>query len=180
VKAIDDAIAAFCRGDGEPFSDPILVSAMRSLTESLSAAPSVDREARRQRELVATWMTKMPLPRLAPPRMGGWFSTAARHALGAVFELPHGVGSCIALPHALHYHTDATRARQAELAEAVGWPAPLGAGLAEFLSALGVPTRLRDVGINADGIDAIIDRMLEESPTLGPRHRLRAACVAMI
>jgi alcohol dehydrogenase class IV len=180
VKAIDDAIAAFCRGDGEPFSDPILVSAMRQLTASLSAAPSDDRAARRQRELVATWMTKMSLPRLAPPRVGGWFSTAARHALGAVFELPHGVGSCIALPHALRYHTDATGTRQAELATALGWPAPLGAGLAEFLSVLGVPTRLGDVGINRDGIDAIVDRMLEESPTLGPRDQLRTACVAMI
>src|SRR5204863_8471884 len=41
VKALDDAIAAFCRGDGEPFSDPILLSAVRQLTGSLSAATPI-------------------------------------------------------------------------------------------------------------------------------------------
>jgi maleylacetate reductase len=185
VKAIDDAIAAFCRSDGEPFSDPILVSATRQLTHSLSDATANDSASRRQRELVATWMTKMPLPRLTAPRIGGWFSTAARHAVGAVFQLPHGVGSCIALPHALRYHVDATAPRQAELAAALGWPvgngdAPLSAGLSDFLSVLGVPTRLRDVGVDSVGLDAIVDRMLEESPTLGPYDQLRWACEAMI
>ena len=184
VKALDDSIAAFCRGDGEPFSDPILVSAMRQLTGSSSNAPPIDYAERRQEDLVATWMTKMALPRLNPTRVGGWFSTAARHALGAVFELPHGVGSCIALPHALEYHADVTGARQTELAAALGWPigtggAPLGAGLAEFLAALAVPTRLRDVDIDTAGLDAIVDRMLEESPNLGPHERLRHACGAM-
>ena len=183
VKALDDSIAAFCRSDGEPFSDPILVRAVGQLTRSTSSAP-IDRAERRQEDLVATWMTKMALPRLNRTRVGGWFSTAARHALGAVFELPHGVGSCIALPHALEFHGTVTGARQTELAAALGWPigtggAPLGAGLAEFLAALAVPTRLRDVDIDTEGLDAIVDRMLEESPNLGPHERLRHACDAM-
>ena len=185
VKALDDAIAAFCRSDGEPFSDPILVSAIQHLTNSLSSATAIDRDAQRQLELIATWMTKMALPRLTAPRMGGWFSTAARHALGAVLELPHGVGSCIALPHALRYHADVTGSRQAALAAALGWStdgsaAPLGAGLAAFLSTVGVPTRLRDVDIDGAVLGAVVDRMLEESPSLGPPDQLRHACAAMI
>jgi alcohol dehydrogenase class IV len=184
VKAIDDTIAAFCRGGEEPFSDPLLVSALQQLTGSLAAATSIELAARRQRELVATWMTKMALPRLGAPRVGGWFSTAARHALGAVFELPHGVGSCIALPHALLHHVDATRVRQRELAAALGWPvgsgAPLSLGLAGFLADLAVPSRLRDVDIEIASLDAIVERMLEESPTLGPADQLRRACEAMI
>ncbi|TML14257.1 MAG: iron-containing alcohol dehydrogenase [Actinobacteria bacterium] len=185
VKALDDTIAAFCRGDGEPFSDPILLSALRGLTGSLSAATPIDPAARRQHELIATWMTKMALPRLGAPRIGGWFSTAARHALGAVCELAHGVGSCIALPHALRYHVDATGKRQVEMAAALGWPmgntdAPLGLGLAEFLAELAVPTRLRDVDFEIAGLDAIVDRMLDESPDLGSHDQLRHACEAMI
>ena len=185
VKALDDTIAAFCRTDGEPFSDPILVNATRKLTESLLTASPTAIAARRQNELVATWMTKMALPRLTAPRFGGWFSTAARHALGAAFELSHGVGSCIALPHALQYHVDATAVRQAEMAAALGWPigdgndAPLCAGLSDFLYALAVPTRLRDVGIDVAELDAVFDRMLDESPTLAPRDQLRGACEAM-
>jgi len=112
-------------------------------------------------------------------------ATAARHALGAVLELPHGVGSCIALPHALRYHADATVARQTALATALGWSidgavAPLGAGLGEFLSAVGVPTRLRDVDIDSAVLTAVVERMLEESPSLGPPDQLRRACAAMI
>ena len=184
VKALDDTILAFCRSDGEPFSDPILLSATRQLTESLGDRGPSSLATCRQRELVATWMTKMALPRLTTSRMGGWFSTAARHALGAVFELSHGIGSCIALPHALDYHLDETRARQAEMAVALGWSAgngaPLGAALAELLTALAVPTKLRDVGLGAAELDAVVDRMLDESPTLAPRDRVRRACEAMI
>ena len=51
VKALDDSIAAFCRGDGEPFSDPILVSAMRQLTGSSSNASPIDYAERRQEDL---------------------------------------------------------------------------------------------------------------------------------
>lgn len=186
IKALDDTIAAFCRSDGEPFSDPILVNATRKLTESLLITSPTAIATRRQNELVATWMTKMALPRLTPARVGGWFSTAARHALGAVFELSHGAGSCIALPHALRYHAKATMTRQAEIATALGWPvhdgegAALGAGLADLLAALAVPTRLGDVGIGAAELDAVVDRMLEESPTFGPSEQLRRACEAMV
>ena len=126
----------------------------------------------------------MALPRLTPPHLGGWFSTAARHSLGAVFELSHGIGSCVALPHALEYHLDLTRARQTEMANALGWPirigAPLRAGLAELLTTLAVPTRLRDVGIGSAELDGVVERMLDESPTLAPRDRLQRACEAMI
>jgi alcohol dehydrogenase class IV len=190
VKALDDAIASFCRSGDEPFLDPILIRAMRDLVGSLTDHTPPDEHApdrvhQRQTELVATWMTKTALPRLTPAVIAGWFSTAARHSLGAVYELSHGVGSCVALPHALRYHGAASAVRQAELAMALQWPlhdadAPLAAGLAEFLARLEVPTRLRDVGIDDTQLDAIVDRMLHESPSLGPRDRLRDACAAMV
>jgi alcohol dehydrogenase class IV len=72
------------------------------------------------------------------------------------------------------------------MAAALGWPVsdetavPLGEGLRDLLAALSVPTRLSDVGISADQLAAVVDRMLEESPTLGARDRLRHACEAMI
>lgn len=185
VKALDDAIAAFCRSGEEPFADPVLLRAMRDLVSSLSEPPAADTAAQRHTELVATWMTKTALPRLTAPTIAGWFSTAARHSLGAVYELSHGAGSCIALPHALRYHGEASAVRQAELAMALQWPlsdpsAPLVSGVVDFLSSLAVPIRLRDVGIDDAQLDAIVDRMLHESPSLAPRERLRAACAAMV
>jgi alcohol dehydrogenase class IV len=70
------------------------------------------------------------------------------------------------------------------MADALRWPvgdgAPLRAGLAELLATLAVPTKLRDVGIGAAELDAVVERMLHEAPTLAPRDRLLRACEAMV
>jgi alcohol dehydrogenase class IV len=127
-------------------------------------------------------MTKFALPRLASSVIGAWFSTAARHALGATYELAHGVGSCVALPVALRVHAEATHARQRQLAEALGWPVgdpPLEPGLSRLLESLGVPTSLHQAGIAIDGLDAVIDRMVEEAPQLGSRAELRSLCAQL-
>jgi alcohol dehydrogenase class IV len=180
VKALDDTIAAFCRvGDADPFRDAVDVAALASLCHWLPLSLGPDRAAERQHVFTAAWMTKFALPRLARPVLGPWFSTAARHALGATYELAHGIGSCVALPVAVRKHAEATHGRQLQLAEALGWPVgepPLEPGLAALLDALGVPTSLGQVGIDVDRLDAVVDRIMEEAPQLGARDELRALC----
>ncbi|HEV8298586.1 MAG TPA: iron-containing alcohol dehydrogenase [Acidimicrobiales bacterium] len=178
VKALDDAISAFCRSDRpEPFLDPILVTAMVALVDALDVS-DVDRRIARQQALTATWMTKTALPRLEPVTVPAWFSTTARHALGAVAALPHGVGSCVALPHALAFHAGVTAPRQAELARALAWHDGLAPGLTAWLHRLGVPRRLGPLGIEPDLLDLVVARMLDEAPTLGTHATLRRACTA--
>ena len=114
--------------------------------------------------------------------LGPWFSTAARHALGGTYELAHGIGSCVALPVAVRAHAEATHARQLQLAEALGWPAgepPLGPGLSRLLESLGVPTSLREVGIDISGLDAVVDHIIDEAPQLGTREQLRSLCAQL-
>lgn len=183
VKALDDTIASFCRaGEPDPFRDPIDVSAMAALSRSLPLSLGEDRAAERQQVLTAVWMTKFALPRLARPVIGAWFSTAARHALGGTYELAHGIGSCVALPVALRAHAQATHARQLELAQALDWPVgdpPLGPGLARLLDSLGVPTSLQSVGIDINGLDAVVDHIIAEAPQLGSRAELRELCAQL-
>jgi alcohol dehydrogenase class IV len=183
VKALDDTIASFCRaGEPDPFRDPIDVSAMAALSRSLPLSLGEDRAAERQQVLTAVWMTKFALPRLARPVIGAWFSTAARHALGGTYELAHGIGSCVALPVALRAHAQATHARQLELAQALDWPVgdpPLGPGLARLLDSLGVPTSLQRVGIDINGLDAVVDHIIAEAPQLGSRAELRELCAQL-
>ncbi|HEY2301173.1 MAG TPA: iron-containing alcohol dehydrogenase [Acidimicrobiales bacterium] len=178
VKALDDAISAFCRsGQPEPFLDPILIQAIGDLIHGLPASLGSEgtdaRRRSRQDVLTSTWMTKFPLPRLGPVTTTGWFSTAARHALGGVWALPHGVGSCVSLVEGLGFHASATGSRQAALATALGWAPPdndgtqVGVRLSELLDALGVPTRLGECGIAPDGLGPVIEHMLAESPQLG-------------
>lgn len=194
IKALDDAISAYCRVSGpEPFLDPLLEPAIRTLAldlpRSRTFAPESSRDrprvaAVRQRLLVACWMTKTMLPVLSPARLGAWLSTALRHSLGAVCEVAHGAASCVALPEALRFHADATRDRQSALAQAIGWPndgdVPLAPGLAALLEALALPTRLRDLGVGPESIPEIVRAVGEEAPGLGDDAQIRAACARLV
>ena len=185
IKALDDAISAYCRTSGpEPFLDPLLERAIADLVEWLprsrgGATGRADPDIR-QRVLTACWMTKTALPAISTPRVRAWLSTAVRHALGAVCEVRHGAASCIALPEALRFHADATRARQRVLAERLGWRAdgavPLGPGLDALLETLGVPTRLADLGIDRARLDEVVRAVLDEAPALGEARGVREAC----
>jgi alcohol dehydrogenase class IV len=183
VKALDDAIASFCRaGEPDPFRDPIDVCALAAICHWLPLSLGQDRAIERQHVLTAVWMTKFALPRLAGSVMGPWFSTAARHALGGTYELAHGIGSCVALPVAVRAHSQATYARQLQLAQALGWPAgdpPLEPGLSRLIESLGVPTSLQHVGIDINGLDAVVDHIIDEAPQLGSRAELRSLCAQL-
>jgi len=62
------------------------------------------------------------------------------------------------LPHVLRWNEPATAARQRELSIAIGRPnAPLADAVAELIKDLGLPARLRDVGIKQDQLQAIAD-----------------------
>jgi alcohol dehydrogenase class IV len=187
VKALDDALSAFCRASRpEPFLDPVLSEAIAALGAWLPLSSGTGRADIRQHALTATWMTKLGLPRLSRTATPGWFSTAARHALGGIYELPHGVGSCVALGPGLRYHAAATRARQEQLRGVLGWPAahegdaPLGPGISRLLETLGVPVSLTAAGVDRSGLDEVVTNMLAESPLLGSWEQVRAACDEMV
>ena len=185
VKALDDALSAWCRSAApEPFQDPVLRDAIGGLALHLPGSGADGAAALRQEVLVACWMTKLWLPRLGPSAVPAWFSTTARHSLGAVCAVGHGAASCVALPHALRFHAAATRERQAALASALGWPAgdevPLARGLGELLDRLQAPRRLRDLGVEREALAEVVAAMRSESPRLGSEEALRRACEEML
>ena len=132
---------------------------------------------------------EVPLPQLAGGAGGGWFSTSARHALGAVLEVPHGVGSCVALLPGLRYHAVDTAERQTVLKRAVSWGnnvtyASLYEAVAALLVKLQVPTHLSDIGLDIapddPRVDAVVVAMVDEAPWLGSPDQLRAACLELL
>ena len=71
------------------------------------------------------------------------------------------------------------------LASSIGCPgadgdAPLGPGLDALLQRLGVPTHLRDLGIDGARFDTVVDNILNESPTLGSPDVIRKLCEEML
>ena len=87
------------------------------------------------------------------------------HSLGGRFRLPHGVANAIMLPHVMRYNAEAAAAPLAELAQAMGQAvegetelelARRSAGaVSDLVRGLGLPQRLRDMGVPRAGLDAV-------------------------
>jgi alcohol dehydrogenase class IV len=89
----------------------------------------------------------------------GGFTHACCHVLGARLGAPHGVLNGIMLPRVVEL-LEGEPARRAEfLARSAGLDA-MAPALDRLLETLELPQRLRDVGLERDGIPAIADEIL--------------------
>jgi alcohol dehydrogenase len=106
-------------------------------------------------------------------------NTAMAHHVGGLYNVPHGEANAILLPHTMRFNLAASAERQALVAEAMGLNtagmSPHAAGLAaadavaRLCQQLGLPSRLRDVDVPHEGLEAIAaatlhDRALATNP----------------
>jgi len=183
VKALDDTFGRYCNSrHDEPAADAVHEAAILGLLENLGPSMAGDPELR-QKVLVDTWLTAFEMPRHQTRTRGPWFSTAARHVLGAVLQVPHGIGSCVALIQGLRFHADTTAARQRQLAESTGLAldaqGSLAEAVAQWFASLGVPTSLAALGHDKAALDQIAEEVLKEAPGLDSLEKVRAACERM-
>ena len=91
-------------------------------------------------------------------RAGSGASHGIGYILGGRYGVHHGHSSCVMLPHVLRWNAKTTAERQRQLSTALGRP-QLSAGdaVAELIADLGLPGRLRDVGIKEDQLPAIAE-----------------------
>jgi alcohol dehydrogenase class IV len=74
------------------------------------------------------------------------------------------------LPHVLRFNHPVNAGKQERVSEALGRPdAPAADAVAELIAGLGLPTRLRDVGVRPEQLDAIAkgsmhDRWVHTNP----------------
>ena len=74
------------------------------------------------------------------------------------------------LPHVLRFNYPVNAEKQARVSEALGQPGePAAEVVAELISGLGLPTRLRDVGVEPEQLDLIAkgsmhDRWVHTNP----------------
>jgi alcohol dehydrogenase len=112
--------------------------------------------------------------------VGGGINTATAHHVGGIFDVSHGEANAIMLPHSMRFNAEASADRQAMIAQAMGvdtagmsdYEAALAAADAveELRDSLGLPNRLRDVGVPEEGLVLIAaatlkDRSLATNPT---------------
>lgn len=86
---------------------------------------------------------------------------AVCHAIGSVTGAPHGEANAVLLLHALRFNREAVQPALAQASAAIG-----GGDVIEWLEALalrlGVPRRLRDIGVAQDSLERIAHKTMGE------------------
>lgn len=146
MRAVDHAVEGWCSIKSSPMGDAANREAMRLLAASL---PGI-RKDKTNLEQVALAQQGMWLSRIAS--MAGipfGASHGIGYLLGGGYGVPHGITSCVALPAVMDWNASVNAARQADVSAAFGGP------LRQFIEGLGLPTRIRDVGIKKEQLPAI-------------------------
>jgi maleylacetate reductase len=113
-------------------------------------------------------------------RAGSGASHGIGYILGGRYGVHHGHSSCVMLPHVLRWNEAATAARQKNLAAALGRPNKTAAdAVAELLTDLELPTRLRDVGIKEDQLQAIAGEAAKHPTVLANPRPITGAADTM-
>ena len=169
MRAVDHCIEAMCSSTHQPFTDALAYRALNMLVRYLreTKADPEDLAARGQC-MVAAWMSVCGLASVA---LG--LSHGIGHQLGARCDVAHGETSAVMMQHVMKFNLKETQAQQAWVAEAMGVDidgmsekdAAAAAGeevLKLVRDDLGLPWRLRDVGVNEEDFDGIAVDALED------------------
>jgi alcohol dehydrogenase len=102
----------------------------------------------------------------------GGISHALGHQIGPMWNVPHGITSCITLPHVMRFMAGVAADRFAPIAQGFEVRfdprSPRSSAMecadrtARFIGKFEVPTRLRDVGVPREEISRIAGTVLEE------------------
>ena len=168
IDAMVHAIEAYTSAHlKNPVSDMLAVKALDLLARNLLPACE-DGQNRNAREAMLLGATFAGQAFANSP-------VAAVHALaypiGGIYHVPHGLSNALVLPHVLRFNAEAAAHLYAELADVIV-PGVTGSDesrtqalivrLEEMITATAIPARLRDVGIEREGLERMAsDAMLQ-------------------
>ncbi|HWB49990.1 MAG TPA: iron-containing alcohol dehydrogenase [Stellaceae bacterium] len=160
IRAVDHAVEDICSPQCQPMSEGASMQALRLLSHGLRGvkADPEDLDARLECQLGA-WMSMIGSQTGVPKGA----SHGIGHVLGGTAHVPHGYTSCVMLPHVLRFNLPVNPDRQALVGEALGGKdAPAADLVAGLIADLGLPSRLRDVGVTEDQLDRIADLSMHD------------------
>ena len=167
IRAVDHAVEDICSINGQPIAEGASFHALRLLGKGLPAikADPANLDSRLDCQIGA-WMSMVG----SQTGVSKGASHGIGHVLGGTAGVPHGYTSCVMLPHVLRFNHPVNAEKQARVSEALGQPGePAAEVVAELISGLGLPTRLRDVGVEPEQLDLIAkgsmhDRWVHTNP----------------
>ncbi len=176
MRAMDHAVERWCAARPQPLADALARHAMSELAQALPAVRADPADlAARARCQSAMWLSILP--------QGSGVPVGASHGigyiLGAAWGVPHGITSCVMLPAVLAWNEPVDHGRQAFVTGVLRGGGSAGAAMRAFVRALGLPARLRELGIAREALPAIAARYdgsgpiaTNPRPVAGPAHVL--------
>jgi maleylacetate reductase len=156
-KILAGAVAIFCHPDNDVASDLAIratISHFPAALRAMKAEPQ--RPEPRLMSLLCTWWSR-------EPDYYGIFGSAGlaiAQVLGG-FGVRHGDAACVSVPAVLRWNAETVPQRQDEIAAMIGRPdANAATGMRELAAELGLPTRMRDVGIRREDFATIAERAM--------------------
>jgi alcohol dehydrogenase class IV len=175
MRALDHAIECIYAVRHHPLSDTLGSKAISLLLEHLpssirtTGAEQLDHRGQCQ---TAAWFSIFGAMNT---RFG--ISHLLGHQIGPRWDVPHGVTSCISLPHAMRFMADIAPERFGPIAQGFGVPFdpknPRAAAFAcadrtaQFIASFDVPHTLKDAGVPRAEINDIVGTVLHEVERAG-------------
>ncbi len=161
IRSLDHAVESILSAKHQPLVDTLALQAVRLIFENLR--PSTDNPQDLGKRLAcqtAAWMSFAGVL-----SVGTGLSHAIGRAIGATWNIPHGITSCLTLSEVMKSEMNRNRARLAAIAEAEGRnvkgvgsdEAAIGAanGVRELVVGLGLSKHLSDYGIKPTDLPRI-------------------------
>ncbi len=177
IDALVHAVEAYTCNKANNFGDGLAVKAMRLIWESLRTAVSNGSDKQARENMAEGSM----LAGITFANSGLAIVHAFAHVLGARFHVPHGVANGLFLPYCLEYNVSANVEKHATLAQIFGVEtrglsskeiAYKGVGAARDLNKdIGIPLRLRDVGVPKGALDEMAAVSMEAGRLLSQNPR---------
>jgi maleylacetate reductase len=175
IRALDHAIECSYAIRHQPISDALAAKSIALFAEHLHASISTTGDEQLEHRGHCQFASWYSIFGAMNTRFG--LSHLLGHQIGPRWDVPHGITSCITLPHAMRFMAEIAADRFGSIAEGYGIPFdrsnPKPAALkcadrtAEFIAQFDVPKRLRDAGVPHEEIGSIVAPITHELEHMG-------------
>ena len=143
IRALDHAVEGFLADGEHPFNDVMALEAVRRLLATLPQAKArpQDLDLRTQNQIAAWFSFTLP------GASASGLSHMMGKQIGARHRIPHGVTSCLLLPHVMRYLSGLKSERMRVLATATGDGHDAAGDVERLISSLGLPHHIAAFGI---------------------------------
>ncbi len=160
IRALDHAVEGLLADGYHPFSDVMALEAIRGLFDTLPLAKANpdDVEFRTQNQLAAWFSFTLPAT-----SANGLCHVMGKQ-IGARHSIPHGVTSCLLMPHVMRYVARAKPERMALVTEATGSGKDAADDVEKLIASLRLPQHIADYEIGEPELRRAADELGDRYP----------------